>query len=114
MVRLVAVAVVAAACGTTVKHIGNPPLGPRRPAPSATTTAARALDPEAAAAHTPEGTHDVLAADARVGDARTSLFHRAGCAELGAVPGSARVLFASAFDAVDAHYAPCPNCRPGP
>jgi len=36
------------------------------------------------------------------------------CALLEGVPGSERVPFVHNFDALDADYFPCPDCKPGP
>ena len=49
-----------------------------------------------------------------IGTTRAREYHRAGCPRLSASPASDLVQLRSPYAAIDAGYAPCPHCRPGP
>jgi hypothetical protein len=105
-------------------EVGPPPVGPVREVETDLERRQRARREEAR--HAAQDAADEAAQPARpaggapaagsvrTGVAGTRRFHVAGCPELAQAAAAEQVTFVSAFDALDAGYAPCPSCRPGP
>jgi hypothetical protein len=107
----------AGACTTSPRVVGNAPETEpqelaRRRAPSAAERADRIRRQEEAAARAEPREETPPVDQPRIGVAATRVFHRPDCKLLAGVATVEQLRFTSPWEAVDARYAPCPECRP--
>lgn len=104
-----------------LREVGKPPEGAVREKETAASRAEASRREEAR--HARQDAEDALAPmppdttpeqRIRVGTRATMRFHRADCADLTGVVPAERVQFPTPWAGLDAGYAPCPHCRPGP